>query len=285
MSSIYDLHTHSTASDGTLSPVELVRHARDIGVQVLALTDHDTTDGIDAAQQEAAAVGITLIPGVEISTSWGGGTIHLLGLGIDRGCRDLQQGLAGLRETRELRAEKIGRGLERSGISGAYAGAKRFATGAHIGRAHFARHLVEAGHAESMRKAFQKHLKVGRPGYVAAQWAPLEDVVNWIHTAGGQALIAHPACYSFTRSKMRRLLAEFVEMGGDGMEVVSASYNRDDIANMARHAIEFELLASVGSDYHGPENQWIEVGRLPPLPSGVKAVWQGWSGDRLRLSA
>ncbi len=285
MSSVYDLHTHSTASDGTLSPVELVRHARDMGVQVLAITDHDTTDGINAAAQEAAAVGISLIPGVEVSTSWGGCSIHLLGLGIEPDCAELQQGLAGVRETREQRAQEMGRRLEKAGITGAYAGARVFAAGTLVGRAHFARYLVETGHAATVRKVFQHYLKTGKPGYVATQWAPLEDAVSWIHASGGQALIAHPARYRFTRSKMRRLLSEFVEMGGDGMEVIAGSYTGDDIANMASHAREFDLLASVGSDYHGPENQWIEVGRLPQLPTGVRAVWQGWGEDIARLSA
>jgi predicted metal-dependent phosphoesterase TrpH len=285
MSSIYDLHTHSTASDGTLSPAELVRHAGDLGVQVLSITDHDTTDGVHEAEQEAAAVGIALIPGVEISTSWGNSGVHILGLGIDPECHQLQQGLAGLRETREQRAQEMGRRLEKNGISGAYAGARTFADGSLVGRVHFARYLVETGHAESVRQVFQHYLKMGKPGYVSTQWATIENAVSWIHAAGGQALIAHPARYRFTRSKMIRLLGEFVEIGGDGMEVIAGSYSKDDIANMARYTREFDLLASVGSDYHGPENQWIEVGRLPPLPTGVRAIWQGWSDDITKLSA
>ncbi len=285
MPSRYDLHTHSTASDGTLSPQELVRHAKDMGVQVLALTDHDSTEGIAAAKQEAIAVGITLISGVEVSTNWSGASIHLVGLGVDLECKELQSGLAGLRDLREQRAQEMGRRLEQSGISGAYDGARELAFGKLIGRAHFARFLVEAGHAESVRKVFKRYLKRGKPGYVASSWVALEEAVRWIHAAGGLALIAHPARYPFTNSKMRRLLGEFVEMGGDGLEVVSGSYSRDDVVNMARYAREFNLLASVGSDYHGPENRWIEVGRLPQLPVEVQPVWQRWGDDLSLLSA
>lgn len=285
MPPIYDLHTHSTASDGTLSPAELISRAAKKGVDVLALTDHDTLDGLAAAQVEADAVGVTLCAGVEISVSWGGRTIHIVGLGIDPENQTLRGGLAGLTEYRRWRAEEIARRLGKSGIQGALEGALRFSKGGMIGRTHFARFLVQQGYAPSVRDLFKHFLVKGRPGHVAGDWASLEEAVGWIRGSDGQAVIAHPARYRFTAAKLRRLIGLFKEQGGVGIEVVSGSHTRDEHLVFARHARENALLASAGSDYHGPENAWVELGCLPPLPAGCTPIWADWEGQgHLRAS-
>ncbi len=285
MLSRYDLHSHSTLSDGTLTPRELVQRAAGAGVRVLALTDHDTTDGVAEALAAARTTGIELIPGVEISVTWQGAVIHVLGLGVDHRCAELQQGLAGLREVRARRAEEMGQRLEKSGIPGAFSGAQALSSGHLVSRTHFARFLVGAGYVSNMRKVFQNYLTRGKPGYVASEWATLEQALSWIAAAGGQAVIAHPARYPFTNAKLRRLLQEFVELGGSGLEVVSGSHNRDDCLRMARFAAEFDLSASAGSDYHGPENPWVELGRLTPIPENVPPIWQHWPSREDLLSA
>ena len=272
----YDLHSHSTASDGTLAPAELVRRAAAAGVEVLALTDHDTTAGVAEAEAAAREVGIRLLPGVEISVTWNRLTIHVLGLGVDPHSPVLQEGLAGLRAFREWRAEEIGRRLARAGIEGAYEGARRHARGELVSRTHFAHYLVEAGHAKSLRQVFKRFLVRNRPGHVAGQWAALEEAVGWILAAGGAAVVAHPARYGLTRTKLNRLLDEFKAAGGVGLEVVSGSHSSDDMHHMATLARKAGLLASRGSDYHGPENPWVELGRLPALPAGCEPIWTLW---------
>ncbi len=272
----YDLHSHSLASDGTLSPTELVQRASAAGVDVLALTDHDDTGGIVEAQQAAAAEGICLVPGVEVSVTWGKQTIHVVGLNVDTAYEPLQAGLARSREYRNWRAEEMGRRLAKHGIEGAYEGAVARAHGRIISRTHFAHFLAESGHAESVRAVFKHFLKPRKPGYVPGDWASLEEALEWINGAGGQAVIAHPARYTMSASKRRKLLDEFVELGGAGLEVVSGSHSRGDNFSMAQLAKNHKLLASAGSDFHGPENPWVELGRLQTLPEGVTAIWEGW---------
>lgn len=274
--SIPDLHSHSTASDGTLTPAELVRRAAAAGVSVLALTDHDTTAGLAEAQRAAQACGLTLVCGVEVSVTWGGRTIHIVGLHVDRQCARLRAGLERILAYREWRAEEIGRHLARAGIVDAYAGAKALAEGALVGRTHFARFLVERGHARGVNDVFKRFLVRGKPGYVRSEWAALEEAVGWIRAAGGQAVIAHPGRYGFTRTKMREFIGAFRELGGVGIEVISGSHSRDDAFVFARHAREQGLFASAGSDYHGPEEPWIELGRLPALPDGCAPIWADW---------
>lgn len=272
----YDLHTHSTASDGTLTPPDLIARAATKGVEVLALTDHDTLEGLASAQAAADAVGLVLSPGVEISVTWGGRTIHIIALGIDRRNPSLCSGLTRLLSYRRWRAEEIGRGLAKAGIEGAFEGAKDLSNGRLIGRTHFARFLVREGHAPSERDVFKHYLVKGKPGHVAGEWASLEEAVGWIRGAGGQAVIAHPARYRFTRVKLLRLVGQFKELGGVGIEVVSGSHNRDESLLFARFAQENSLLASVGSDFHGPENPWVELGCLDPLPAGCTPIWVDW---------
>ena len=272
----FDLHAHSTASDGTLSPAELMQRAHAAGINVMALTDHDTLEGLAEAQATAADLGLGFVPGVEVSVTWQGGTVHILGLGVDPSGEELGRGLAALRAYRDWRAEEIGRRLAKEGIDGAFEGARERSNGRLISRTHFARFLVDSGHARDVRAVFRKYLVNGKPGHVAGQWAELAEALHWIHAAGGQAVIAHPARYRMTRSKLRRLVGEFIEAGGEGIEVVSGSHSRDDYVTIAHLAREFGLLASAGSDYHGPEHPWIELGRLPELPVGCKAIWKDW---------
>ena len=272
----YDLHTHSTHSDGTLTPRALVERAAAAGVDVLALTDHDVTDGLDEARAAALAAGLELIPGVEVSVSWGTQTVHVVGLGVAAGEPTLQAGLQGLRKFRDWRAEEIARRLAKQGIPEAYAGARAHAKGSIVGRTHFARFLVDAGHAKDLRQVFKKFLVRGRPGYVPGQWAELSQAVGWIHAAGGQAVIAHPARYTLSATRLRTLLEDFKACGGDAIEVVSGSHSRDDYFRLAHLAAQLNLLASAGSDYHGPEQSWLELGRLPALPDGCRPIWQDW---------
>lgn len=276
MSKHYDLHAHSTASDGTLSPTQLMQRAHAAGVEVMALTDHDTLEGLHEARRAARALGLGFVPGVEISVTWERVTVHIVGLGVDPESEVLGSGLAGLREFRDWRAAEIGRRLARHGIEGAFEGALAYSNGRLISRTHFARFLVEKCHAPDLRAVFRRFLVNGKPGFVAGQWAELEDAVRWIREAGGQAVIAHPARYKVNRGKLRRLIGEFVEVGGEAIEVVSGSHSRGDYFTIAAHAHDFGLLASAGSDYHGPEHPWIELGRLPELPRGCKAIWQEW---------
>ena len=273
----YDLHTHSTASDGTLTPSELVTRAKNNGVDVLALTDHDTTDGLEEAALMARDLGVTLINGVEISVTWEKVTVHILGLGVDTANEAMQEGLLALRKYRQWRAEEIGRKLEKSGIPDAFAGASKYAKGQLIGRTHFARYLVECGKAKTVGDVFKKYLVNNKPGYVSGDWAGLEEVITWITGAGGSAVIAHPGRYKMSATKLRRLIEQFKAFGGVGIEVVSGSHNPNDLRNMSLYARRYELLASQGSDYHGPENPWIELGKLHPLPRSCEPIWSLWS--------
>jgi predicted metal-dependent phosphoesterase TrpH len=276
MSLIYDLHAHSTASDGTLSPAELMRHAHAAGVNVMALTDHDTTAGIAEARDTATQLGLEFIPGIELSVTWDNRTVHIVGLGIDENSEPIQVGIKKLMDFRQWRAEEIGRRLEKAGYPDMYEKAKAYSNGRLIGRVHFARALVAAGHADTVGAVFKKFLVGGKPGFVPGAWAELGDVVNWIREAGGRAIIAHPARYDMTRTKLRQLIADFKELGGEGFEVCSGSHSKDDVNTMAQHARDFDLLASAGSDFHGPENPWVNLGQLAPIPQGLKPVWHDW---------
>lgn len=256
--------------------------AAEAGVEVLALTDHDTLAGIGEAQEAAQQHAIRLIPGVEISVTWQGATVHILGLDVNPECDALQQGLVGLREFRDWRAEEIGRKLDKAGIGGAFEGACALSAGKLVSRTHFARFLVAGGYARDVREVFKKYLVPGKPGHVTGKWAGLEDAVGWILQAQGTAAIAHPARYSMTRSKLRRLITAFKEAGGQALEVVSGSHSKDEYLTMARHAKDFDLLSSAGSDFHDPATPWIALGKLPPLPRICVPVWRNFdlAGDK-----
>lgn len=276
MSLHYDLHSHSRASDGTLTAAELVARARAAGVDVLALTDHDSVDGLAEARAAAAGIPLQLIAGVEVSVTWNAQTVHIVGLNVDPDNAALRAGLDGLQTFRDWRAEEIGRRLAKAGVADAYAGARRFASGRIVSRTHFAHFLVEQGRARSVREVFKKFLVSNKPGYVPGEWANLEDAIAWIRGAGGEAVVAHPARYPLTATKLRRLLGEFKDCGGVAIEVVSGSHTTDDMQRMAGVARALGLRASRGSDYHGPENPWVELGRIPMLPEGCVPVWQDW---------
>jgi predicted metal-dependent phosphoesterase TrpH len=273
----FDLHAHSTVSDGTLSPAALVARAAARGVDFLALTDHDDTAGVASAVDAAAATSLRVVPGVEISVTWESRTVHVIGLAIDPRNPALQAGLAHIRQGRDLRAARIAESFAKAGIRGALDGAKRYVTSERlISRTHFARFLVEHGHARSMQDVFKRYMRAGKPGHVEHAWASLADAVTWIHAAGGQAIIAHPARYELTATRMRRLLGEFRDLAGDGIEVFSASQTLAEAEDVARWARVFGLLASTGSDFHDPEESPLDLGGLPPLPVGLEPVWSRW---------
>lgn len=272
-----DLHSHSTASDGLLSPSALVARALERGVDVLALTDHDDTGGLAEAVAAARGTPLTLVPGAELSTSFESITVHVVALHIDPAHPVLEAGLATIRAGRDARARRIGQALADAGIRDAYEGARRYVTSDRlVSRSHFARFLVEQGHARDTRSVFKRYLTPGKPGYVPHAWATLAQAVGWIHAAGGQAVLAHPGRYPLTPTAMRRLLSAFCEAGGDAIEVLSASHTRAQHAEYAAYARGFGLLASAGSDFHGPGESALEPGALPPLPAGATPVWSTW---------
>jgi predicted metal-dependent phosphoesterase TrpH len=252
----------------------LVRQAAAAGIGALALTDHDTVAGLDEAARIASELGVQLIPGVELSVTWKEKTVHVVGLGVDAANPELCRGLRELQQRRWARAEEIGRRLARYGIADAFRGVCALAGTGQLTRSHFARYLVERGCVPNMREAFERFLTPGKPGYVAGEWAPIATAVAWIKAAGGMAVLAHPQHYRRAGMPVRRLVAEFKEAGGEAIEVVSG--NGADLASNAALARRFGLLASVGSDYHGPEQSWLKLGRLPPLPEDLIPVWSAW---------
>lgn len=272
----YDLHTHSTASDGSLAPEALIERAIARNVDVLALTDHDGTEGIKSAQKAVQGTDLTLVTGVELSVSWGSRTVHIVGLNIDENNARLQQGLLQLREYRVGRAEEIAKRLAKAGIDGALEGARKYASDVMLGRVHFAQFLVEQGLAKDKSDVFKRFLVRNKPGYVPGKWTSLENALNWINGAGGQAVIAHPARYKMTATKLARLTSEFKEMGGVAIEVVSGRQHPEEVKTLARLTDKFELLASCGSDFHTPDNNWVELGQLTALPSFLTPVWDAW---------
>jgi len=272
----YDLHCHSNVSDGTLTPEALIARAIEQGVDVLALTDHDGTEGIAAAKNAAQGTNLRLIAGVEISVTWSSGTVHIVGLNVDVENETLQQGLLDMRSFRIGRAEKIAQRLEKVGIKGALDGARKYASDVLLGRLHFAQFLVEQGHAKDINDVFKRFLVRNKPGYVPSEWASLNDAVSWITAAGGQAVIAHPARYKMTATKLRRLISAFKDAGGVGVEVVSGRQHPEEVKTLAKLAEQFELLASCGSDFHTPDNTWVELGHLSPLPQSCVPIWSTW---------
>jgi 3',5'-nucleoside bisphosphate phosphatase len=273
----YDLHCHSTRSDGLLSPAAVVARAASRGVDVLALTDHDEVSGLAEAREAAASYGIEFVCGTELSVSWEDLTVHIVGLRIDPDNTTLGAGLESIRAGRVTRARRMGDALAAAGISGAYEGALRFVTSERlVSRTHFARFLVEAGHARDVKEVFKRYLVPGKPGHVAQAWASLGQAIGWIHAAGGQAVLAHPGRYKTGAGGMRRLLGEFRDSGGDAIEVLTSAHTPAQYTEYATRCRVFGLAASSGSDYHGPGESSIDLGDLPPLPAGVLPVWKDW---------
>lgn len=276
MPSLIDLHSHSIISDGLMTPTELVAHAATQGLRVLALTDHDDTAGLAEAEAAAAAHGIQLVRGVEISVTWRKRTLHIVGLKIDPEYAPLADGLRAIRAGRHVRAEGMAAGLDKVGIEGSLEGAYHYAKQGIISRTHFARFLVGKGHAVDTRSVFKKYLVKGKPGYFEHDWASLEDAMGWIINSGGVAVIAHPGRYDLGRTNMLLLMEEFRALGGKAIEVVTGSHSVDQYQEFAKVSRMFSLQASMGSDYHGPGHAYIEMGRLPDLPAGCVPVWQDW---------
>ncbi|MCK9283520.1 MAG: PHP domain-containing protein [Rhodocyclaceae bacterium] len=270
-----DLHSHSTASDGLLLPADLVRRAKANGVELLALTDHDEIRGLPEARAAAAACGLPFLNGVEISVSWGDDlTLHIVGLGIDDTCSELVAGLARVRDGRDGRAQRMAGELDKVGIHGAYPGALKYAGNpALISRSHFARYIVEIGLVKDTKSVFDHWLAKGKPGYVAHPWATMDEAVDWVHKAGGLAVIAHPGRYRASRRELRRIFTAFKALGGDAIEVLSGTQSDADNRELAKMAREFGFLASRASDFHGPGESWIDIGKMPPLPEGLTPVW------------
>jgi 3',5'-nucleoside bisphosphate phosphatase len=272
-----DLHTHSTFSDGMLGPEVLVERAVQRGVDMLALTDHDETGGLAAAREAAAIWGIRLINGVEISVQWEAVTLHIVGLCIDPAHLPLHEGLAAIRSGREHRAQRIAASLAEAGIPGSLEGARRYAKNPELlSRAHFARYLVETGHARDTNAVFRSYLTPGKPGYVPHQWAGLAEALGWISGSGGVAILAHPGRYPLNQQQCERLLEEFIGLGGTAIEVVTGSHAPDEFVTWARYARRFGLQASAGSDFHGPGEGYRDIGNVPVLPAGCAPVWSAF---------
>ena len=272
-----DLHCHSKASDGLLSADEVARRAAANGVELLALTDHDNLDGLVAARAVADEVGMQFTSGVEISIEWGGLQVHILGLNFDAGDQILNAGLESIRSGRVDRAQRMAVELEKIGIPGCFDGAMRHAENPHlISRAHFARYLVEIGVCKDVRSVFESYIVPGRPGYVDHRWATLEESVNWIVGAGGIAAVAHPGRYKFSKAEMRGLLEDFKSLGGQAVEIISGSHSAENVTVFSRYAREYGFMASCGSDFHGPGESYVDLGKLAPLPAGLTPVWEAF---------
>jgi predicted metal-dependent phosphoesterase TrpH len=274
-----DLHCHSTVSDGLLTPAAVVRRAHDNGVELLALTDHDELGGLAEARAAADEVGLCFVDGVEVSISWGDDqTVHIVALGIDPANAALRDGLQQVRSGRDARAGRMAAELDKVGIHGAYEGALRHAGNpALVSRSHFARYIAEQGHAKDVKSVFDYWLAKGKPGYVEHAWATLEDALRWIADAGGIAVIAHPGRYRLSAVQRRELFVAFKEHGGRGIEVLSGSPKDDEVREFSRIAREFGFLASRGSDFHGPGESWMDLGKMPDLPEDLTPVWSIFS--------
>lgn len=270
-----DLHCHSVVSDGTLTPEALAARARANGVDLWALTDHDEIGGQQRALAAAQAEGIKYLTGTEISVSFAGHTVHIVGLGFDADNDDLKRGLARTRGGRGERAMEMSDGLAKVGIPGAYEGALRFVGNPElISRTHFARFLVESGVCKDTNEVFRKFLTEGKPGFVPHRWASLRDAITWITGAGGVAVIAHPARYGFTPNEEYALFTEFKAHGGQGVEVVTGSHSAQEAVTYGGLAREFGLAASRGSDFHSPDESRIDLGTLPNLSGDLTPVWE-----------
>ena len=270
-----DLHCHSVVSDGTLTPEVLAQRAKTNGVELWALTDHDELGGQDRAIAAARAVGLPYLTGTEISVSFAGITVHIVGLGMDHKNEALVAGLRATRGGREERAREMSDDLARVGIPGVYEGALKYVGNPElISRSHFARYLVEIGVSKDTNEVFRKYITEGKPGFVPHRWAALGDAVRWITGAGGVAVIAHPGRYKLTPTEEFALFTEFKAHGGRGVEVMTGAHGQADYVKYAGYCQEFELAASRGSDFHSPEESHTDLGKLPDLPGSVTPVWE-----------
>jgi predicted metal-dependent phosphoesterase TrpH len=275
---LIDFHTHSTASDGELSPQALLERALERGIRCFAITDHDTVDGYLAVRDSAPARALELVSGVEFSCRWSGVTVHIVGLGMDVEHPAMRAGLQRLRGARHERGARIAERLEKLGYAGALAGAEQEAGASQLGRPHFAAWMVQQGHVACANEAFDKYLGQGKPGDIQAFWPELEEVTDWIVAAGGTAIIAHPLKYKLTRSKLRRLVGDFKASGGTALEIVNGRQTADQTAVLQRLAQECALAVSAGSDFHRDSRFGPELGLECRPPGGLTAVWERWLG-------
>jgi len=275
---LIDFHTHTCASDGALQPAEVLARAQQRGLDMLAITDHDTVEGYrQAAALLAPGTGLQLVSGVEFSCRWSNTTVHILGLGMDCDHAALREGLAVLARARGERAAKIADRLARRGYGGALAGARVEAGDSQLGRPHFAAWMVREGYVRDAGEAFDRYLGQGKPGDVKAFWPGLAEVVTWIESAGGAAVVAHPCKYRFTGMKLRRLLVDFVAAGGSGIEINSGRQEPGQVTQLARYAREFGLEVSAGSDFHRDAPFAAPIGVELPRTQGVRGVWERWA--------
>jgi predicted metal-dependent phosphoesterase TrpH len=272
---IVDLHCHTDASDGTLSPPELVSRAVENGVETLAITDHDTVDAYARIRGEQFPE-IKLIHGIELSTRWRSIGIHIVGLDIDLNSESLQTSIRQQQAARLERAATISRRLAKRGIDNALEGALAIAGKSLIGRPHFAQFLIAQGYVDTFSMAFKKYLGAGKAGDVKQMWPEMRTVIHWIREAGGIAVLAHPAKYKLTRTKLTELTQDFKADGGTAIEVISGQQPEEITRHLAKLCAEHELLASCGSDFHSPDNHWSELGRCGKLPDGCQPVWETW---------
>ncbi|PLY40046.1 phosphatase [Janthinobacterium sp. ROICE36] len=272
-----DLHCHSNISDGVLAPAAVAAHACRAGVDVWALTDHDEVSGVAAARAAALELGMRFVAGVEISITWAGQTVHIVGLQVDENNRGLVQGLQQTRSGRDARGREIARQLDLAGIPDAYEGALKFVGNPDLmSRTHFARYIVEMGKCANIPDVFKKYLSEGKPGYVEHRWATLAEAVGWIRGAGGVAVIAHPGRYRFSDMAQGVLFDEFKQLGGVAIEVVTGSHSPDQYPEYAQLANAYGFLASRGTDFHAPGESRVDFAKLPPLPANVTPIWHDW---------
>jgi hypothetical protein len=270
-----DLHCHSVISDGTLTPEDLAGRARRGGVELWALTDHDEIGGQHRAAAAAREQGLAYLTGTEISVTFAGETVHIVGLGFDANDPALREGLQATRAGRAERAREMADGLAQVGISGAYEGALQFVGNPNlISRTHFARFLVETGICKDTHEVFRRFLTEGKPGFVPHRWASLKNAIQWITGAGGVAVIAHPARYKFTPNEEYALFTEFKIHGGQAVEVITGSHSVQEALKYGEMAAEFDLAASRGSDFHSPDESHTDLGTLPYLPGTLTPVWE-----------
>ena len=273
----YDLHCHSTASDGMLPPAEVVARAHTNGVTTLALTDHDGLSGLPEAQAAAEALGLDFVAGTEISVEWNDHSVHIVGLRIDPQNPAIVGELDGIRLGRANRAEKIAAELEKVGFSGILARTMTYVGNPDlVSRAHFARALVEMGACREVKQVFDRYLTPGKPGYVPHPWPSLAEALAWIRAAGGVAVIAHPGRYRMSNKELGKLFEAFRDLGGEAIEVASGSHTPEQIAHFGRQARHYAFMGSQGSDFHGPDESYVDLGRSLPLPEGVVPVWNDW---------
>ena len=272
-----DLHCHSTVSDGLLAPAAVAARAKKNGVDLWALTDHDELSGIALARAAAAALDLRYVPGVEISITWAGQTVHIVGLQIDETNAQLARGLAATRSGRERRAHEMAAQLAKVGVPDAFEGACKFVSNPDlIGRTHFARYIIERGLCKNVAEVFKRYMIEGKPGYVPHRWATLPEAVSWIRDAGGVAVVAHPGRYKFNTIVADEFFTAFKDLGGTAIEVMTGSHTVDQYAVYAKVAKHYGFKASRGSDFHAPGESRVDLGALPACPAGLAAVWSDW---------